>query len=157
MAQSGIVLKAITRAILVHWLMGNKLRGVWGAYSVGNFHASGQRLPRVISCLPPASTLQQNTHLHVIYISRAHLKYFGRKLDQNEPIRARSWTVQPAEREANFGNPIHDIIALNFSSNSLRNQHVCCQWLEQIGQTSSTNHSAYKRTETSVESQKQIF
>ena len=60
MAQSGIVLKAIARAILVHWLMGNKLRGVWGAHGVCNLHASGQRLPRVISCLPPASTLQKN-------------------------------------------------------------------------------------------------
>lgn len=62
MTQSGVVLKAIARAILVHWLMGNKLREVWGAYSVCDLHACGQRLPRVIRSLPPASTLQQNMY-----------------------------------------------------------------------------------------------
>lgn len=66
MAQSCIVLKAVTRAILMHWLVGDKSRGVWGTYSVYNLHASGQCLPRFISCLPPASTLQQKHPLVVL-------------------------------------------------------------------------------------------
>ncbi len=77
MAQGGVVLKAIARAILVHWLMGNKLRGVWGAYSVCDLHASGQRLPRVIRSLPPASTLEQN--MQSIIFNGVYMKQFGWK------------------------------------------------------------------------------
>ena len=57
MAQGSVVLQTIARAILVNWLMGNILRGVWGPHSVYDLHASGQRLPRIVRCLPPASTL----------------------------------------------------------------------------------------------------
>lgn len=116
MAQSGIVLKAIARAILVHWLMGNKLRGVWGAYSVCNLHASGQRLPRVISCLPPASTLQQNISCAYMTIS------VGNQITTNQS----ELTTKPRNpRKARENSETRFLIGFDFASDWLRNQHVC--------------------------------
>ena len=72
------MLKPVARAVLVHWLMGNELRGVWGSDSVCDLNASGQRLPWIIRRHPPSLPLKRNS----LFIKTADLMKERKNLNE---------------------------------------------------------------------------